>query len=85
MKNNWSSHQLSSQFSLQEVQDYQLLNRDVVQPPVFVTAALKRKEKLALSSLSTGHVLARRSRRYITRRNTKVLLCQLHEMYVPRS
>ena len=36
-------------------------SRDVVQPPVFVTAALKRKPKKNL--LSPGHVAARRSRR----------------------
>ena len=34
----------------------------------------KKIKKLALSSLSTGHVSARRSRRYITRRNTKFVL-----------
>ena len=45
----------------------------------------KKIKKLALSSLSPGHVSARRSRRYITRRNTKVLPSRLHEMYVPRS
>ena len=46
--------------------------RDVVQPPVFVTAALERnKKKLALSSLSPGQVAARRSRQY------KTLLCVL--------
>ena len=49
--------------------------RDVIQPPVFVTPALKRKgKKLALSSLSPGHVAARRSRRNITRRNTNLCL-----------
>ena len=49
--------------------------RDVVQPPGFVTVTLKRKlKKLALSTLSPGHVSARRSRRYITRRNTKFVL-----------
>ena len=45
----------------------------------------KKIEKLALSSLSPGHVSAHRSHRYITQRNTKVLLCLLHEMYNPSS
>ena len=50
--------------------------RDVVQPPVFVTVALKRKQS---KLLSPGHVSACQSRQYITRQNTKFVLCQIHK------
>ena len=44
-----------------------LLHRDVVQPPVFVTATLQKKlKKIAHSSLLPGLVAARRSSRYKT-------------------
>ena len=55
--------------------DYSLVSRDVVQPPVFVTAALKKK-----NLLSPGHVAVRRSRRYKTGQNTEFVFCRLHEM-----
>ena len=51
-----------------------LFFRDMVQPPVFVTAALKMNEK---SLLSPSHVSARRSCRFTTWRNTKFMLCTM--------
>ena len=63
-----------------------LLHRDVVQPPVFVTATLQRKlKKIAHSSLLPGLVAARRSSRYKTLPNTEFVFGQPHEMYIPHS
>ena len=48
-----------------------VVQRPQLQPPVFVTAALKRTKQ---NLLSPGHVAARRSNRYKTLRNTKIVL-----------
>ena len=51
--------------------------RDVLQPPVFVTAALKINK---INLLSPGPVAARRSRLYKTWQNSKFVFYQLHEL-----
>ena len=56
-------------------------SRDVVQPPVFVTATLNPKKK---DLLSRGHAAARRSRQYKTRRITKFVLNRLRATITTR-